>query len=227
MSAASGATDVLAALQSGALSAREAVEDALARIAATDGNVHAFHSVEAERALDRARALDRSRPKDGGGALFGVPVAIKGNLCAAGFETTCGSRLLRGYRAPYTATCVQRLLNADAVVLGVTNMDEFAMGSSGENSAYEHTRNPWDPERTAGGSSSGSAAAVAAGHVPLALGSDTGGSVRQPAALCGVSGFKPTYGRVSRFGLVAFGSSLDQVSPLARTVRDVELALRR
>jgi aspartyl-tRNA(Asn)/glutamyl-tRNA(Gln) amidotransferase subunit A len=150
---------------------------------------------------------------------------LKANLCLAGVETNCGSRILAGYRPPYSATAVQRLLAAGAVPVGTAHMDEFAMGSSGENSAFACSRNPWDPRRSPGGSSSGSAAAVAAGLVPLALGSDTGGSVRQPAALCGISGFKPTYGRISRFGLVAFGSSLDQIGPLARSVRDLERAL--
>ena len=146
-------------------------------------------------------------------------------MCIEGFESNCGSRMIAGWRAPYTATFAQRLLDAGAIPVGMTNLDEFAMGSSSPNSAYGPTRNPWARERTPGGTSSGSAVAVASGIVPVALGSDTGGSVRQPAALCGIHGFKPTYGRVSRFGLIAFGSSLDQVTPFARSVRDIELAL--
>ncbi|MCL4137701.1 UNVERIFIED_CONTAM: hypothetical protein GTU68_048447 [Idotea baltica] len=146
-------------------------------------------------------------------------------MCVEGEETNCGSRMLAGYRAPYTATFVQKLIDAGAVILGVTEMDEFGMGSSGEHSAFNCPRNPWDPDRTAGGSSSGAAVAVATRMVPIALGSDTGGSARQPAAFCGIYGLKPTYGRVSRYGLVAFGSSLDQVSPLAHTPGDLELLL--
>ena len=180
--------------------------------------------MRAHEARARARELDLLRKR--GGALpllFGLPVALKENLCLADASVPCGSRLLAGWRPPYTATVVRRLLDAGAVAVGMTHMDEFAMGSSGESSAFRATSNPWDLTRTPGGSSSGSAAAVAAGLVPLALGSDTGGSVRQPAALTGITGFKPTYGRVSRYGLVAFGSSLDQVGPLARSARDAEL----
>lgn len=215
------------AVRSGELGALETTDAYLARIEAHDGALHAFHSVDADGARKRARELDDARARgEAHGALFGVPIALKDNMCLAGQEASCGSRILAGYRAPYTATFVQRLLDAGAVPLGMTSMDEFAMGSSGENSAHEVSRNPWDPTRTAGGSSSGSAVAVAADLAPIALGSDTGGSVRQPASFCGVYGLKPTYGRVSRYGLIAFGSSLDQVSPFAHDVRDLERVLQ-
>ncbi len=207
---------------------RTAVETAEESIAAAEAHAElgAFLSIDRERALERAAALgDALASGTEPGPLHGVPIAFKANMCREGVETNCGSKILAGYRAPYTATAVQRMLTAGCVPIGTTNMDEFAMGSSGENSAYFPARNPWAHERIPGGSSSGSAAAVAAGIVPLALGSDTGGSVRQPAALCGISGFKPTYGRVSRYGLVAFGSSLDQISPLARSAQDLELAM--
>ena len=214
-------------IRSGELRAADCLEAFLARIHRQDDRIHSFLELFEDSARREAESVDRDR-KAGRplGPLAGVPVAIKDILVRRGYRASCGSRILEGFVSPYTSTAVGNLERAGAVLLGRTNMDEFAMGSSTEHSAYGVTRNPHDLERTPGGSSGGSAAAVAARFAPMALGSDTGGSVRQPAALCGIPGLKPTYGRISRYGLVAYASSLDTVSPFARSVADLGLLLQ-
>ncbi|MFN3337979.1 MAG: amidase, partial [Thermomicrobium sp.] len=208
------------------ISAVELLDAYLAQIERVEPQIHAFITLTPELARQQAEAADARIARGEGTLLTGIPIALKDNLCTVDAPTTAGSRILEGFRSPYDATVVARLRAQDAVFVGKANTDEFAMGSSTENSAYGPTRNPWDLERVPGGSSGGSAAAVAVGEAMLALGSDTGGSIRQPAGFCGIVGLKPTYGRVSRYGLIAFASSLDQIGPFGRTVEDVALLLQ-
>ena len=206
--------------------AKEVVISFFERIYEKDPAIDGFLTLCREEALNQAEYIDEKIKKgEPLGKLGGVPIAIKDNICTDGINTTCASRMLHDFIPPYDATVIKKLKDADAIIIGKTNMDEFAMGSSTENSAFKKTKNPWDRERVPGGSSGGSAAVVSAGMAPIALGSDTGGSIRQPAAFCGVVGLKPTYGLVSRFGLVAFGSSLDQIGPLSKNVKDSALVL--
>jgi len=220
------AVDLVAAIRRGEVSAVQAAEAFLDRITKLDGSINAFLHVDRTAALARAADVDKRR-REGKplGPLAGLPVAVKDALCTSDQPTTCASKMLAGYRPPYDAHVVARLRQADAVLVGKTNMDEFAMGGSNENSAFGAVHNPWDLARAPGGSSGGSAACVAADMAPVAIGSDTGGSIRQPAGLCGITGLKPTYGRISRRGLVAFASSLDQIGPMARSAADCALVM--
>ena len=213
-------TSLAAALKNGDASSRELTSDYLQRIERAEPTLNSFISVTAEQALAGADAADKARTEGRAGYLTGVPLALKDNFCTQGVKTTCGSKMLDTFVAPYSATVVEKLDAAGSVSLGKTNMDEFAMGSSSESSFYGAIKNPWDLSAVPGGSSGGSAAAVAAGLAPAALGTDTGGSIRQPAAFCGITGLKPTYGRVSRYGIIAYASSLDQAGPMARTAED-------
>lgn len=218
--------ELSAGLREGAYSSEDLVRGYLERIARLDGALNAYISVTQEPALEAARAADQRRARgESAGVLDGIPIAHKDIFCTRGVKTSCGSRMLDAFVAPYDATVVERLAAAGVVTLGKTNMDEFAMGSSNETSFYGPVRNPWDTERVPGGSSGGSAAVVAARLAPAATGTDTGGSIRQPAALCGITGLKPTYGRVSRYGMIAFASSLDQGGPMTRTAEDAALLL--
>jgi len=221
------AAELATALQQGETTSVECTTAFLDRIEATNSTINAFLSVDREGALAKAEAVDADRAQGKPlGPLAGLPVAVKDVLCTNDQPTTCASRMLKTFKPPYDADVVRRLREADAVILGKTNMDEFAMGGSNENSAYGLVRNPWDTDRAPGGSSGGSAAAVAADMAPLAIGSDTGGSIRQPAGLCGITGLKPTYGRVSRRGLIAFSSSLDQIGPMARSAEECAMLLQ-
>ena len=221
------AQEVLQLQSRGDATAVEIATAAIDKIEATQGNINAFTHINRELVLSTAETVDQKR-RNGEplGPLAGVPVAVKDVLCTRDMPTTCSSNMLRHFRPPYDATVVEKLREADAIIVGKTNMDEFAMGASTETSAFGNTRNPWNVSRTPGGSSGGATACVAAGTVPLSLGTDTGGSIRQPSGFCGVTGLKPTYGRVSRYGLIAFASSLDQVGPIGWSVQDVALLLQ-
>lgn len=213
-------TQLAAALKSGEFSSRELTAHYLQRIEKADSKLNSFISVTAEQALKQAEIADNTRAAGKGGLLTGVPLALKDIFCTQDVKTSCGSKMLDNFIAPYNATVVEKLNAAGTISLGKTNMDEFAMGSSNENSFYGPVKNPWDLTAVPGGSSGGSAAAVAAGLVPAAMGTDTGGSIRQPAAFCGITGLKPTYGRVSRYGIIAYASSLDQAGPMAKSAED-------
>ncbi len=218
------ATEMKKLLQNKEVSSLEITNSVIDRIEKTDSEIKAYISYNFDEARKQAQIADEKRAKgETVSDIAGIPVAVKDNMCTKGLKTTCASKMLENFIPPYNATVVEKLLDKDAVIIGKVNMDEFAMGSSGENSYFKTTTNPWDTSRIPGGSSSGSAATVAASQVPFSLGSDTGGSIRQPASFTGIVGLKPTYGAVSRYGLVAFGSSLDQIGPMARTVDDTKM----